>query len=73
MTYNMKKVIAYILKEAGIHKLIAFKSMYHWKSDGAFLLYANIRMALHYKYSKEEILHQLNWELSMWKDFAQYQ
>ena len=68
----MKKVIRHILKEAGVNKLIAFKTMYLNKSDGLYSLYDNIKTALHYKHSPEHILHDLNWQLSMYKDYAQY-
>lgn len=68
----MKKVIKHILKEAGINRLIAFKKMYADKSEGLCPLYWSIGNALHHKHTKEEILHQLNWQLSMYKDCYQF-
>lgn len=69
---TMKKVIAYILKEENINQLIAFKKMYADKSEGTGLLYWSIKNMLGYNWTKEEILHQFNWQLRMYKDHAQY-
>lgn len=69
----MIRVIKFLLKEKGINWLIAVKAQDMWRSEGTFHTYDSIKMALHYKWSKEQIMYDLDRSLSMIKDFAQYQ
>jgi hypothetical protein len=69
----MKKVIAHIIKEGGINKLIAFKALQLAYSDNHYTIYDGIKSRLHYKWTKEKIYYDLDWSLNMVKDFAQYQ
>lgn len=69
----MKQYAKYLIKKRGINWFIGVKAMYLYKSDGLFPLYDNLKMCLHYKKDNDYVLYNLDWELSMQKDYAQYQ
>jgi hypothetical protein len=68
-----KQVMAYLLKELGINKVIAIKAKELAYSDRRWTIYKEINCALSYNHSKEDIAYRLAWSIGMIKDFAQYQ
>lgn len=69
----MKKYAKYLIKEMGINWYIAVKAMYLNNSEGYFSIYQKFKMCIHYKKDKDYVLNDIRWQLSMRKDFAQYQ
>ncbi len=63
---SLKYAIKFIIRHVGINTYLAYK-----KHNNNF--YATLKSMLWHNWDIEDIYYHLHWQLSMIKDFAQYQ